>query len=203
MRWPFRICLITNRHLVKNRPMIEIVEEALAGGVDCVLLREPDLNPKTILYVGRQFRMLTRRYSAKLIVKDRVDVAMLIDADGVHLGADSIPPKEVRRIWKSLIGYSAHTLEEVRRFEEDVDYFFLSPVYRTKSKPMAKPLGVEYLRNAIINSKKPVYPLGGIDIDKVEELKKAGAEGVAAMSLFFRVPDPQAVACEMKKRLEV
>lgn len=111
---PFKLCLITNRHLIKNKPLIEICQSVLEGGVDCILLREPDLNPKTLCYIGKQFRMLASRYNAKLIVKDRVDVAQVIEADGVHLSADSIPPEDVRKIWNGLVGYSAHSIEEIK-----------------------------------------------------------------------------------------
>ena len=194
MNVPFRVCLITNRHLVKSTPMVEVVKRALEGGVDCVLLREPELNPKTLVYVGRQFRMLTSRYGAKLIVKDRVDVAQVIGADGVHLGADSIPPQDVRRIWDGLVGYSAHSAEEAGGVCSFVDYIFISPVFHTKSKPMARPIGVEGLKEAMRVCDKPVYPLGGVEPDRVEELVEVGVPGVAAMSVFFRAPDAGAVA---------
>ncbi len=199
---PFKLCMITNRHLIKSRPLIEICERALKGGVDCILLREPDLNPKTLTYIGKQFRMLTSRYNAKLIVKDRVDVAQVIEADGVHLGADSIPPEDVRRIFKGLIGYSAHNIEEIKSLEDKVDYFFLSPIFHTRSKPMKKPLGVDYLANAVKLTSKVIYPLGGITPDKIKELRKARPGGIAVMSAFFQAPDPEGLAKSYLKELE-
>ena len=199
---PFKICLITNRHLVKAKPMLEVCRQALEGGVDCILLREPDLNPKTLVYVGRQFRMLTKSYNALLLVKDRVDVAKVIGADGVHLGADSIPPEDVRRIWDGLIGYSAHTLDEVKAYMDKVDYFFLSPIFHTRSKPMTRPLGLEVYKRAVGLSPVPVYPLGGVVPERVKELVEAGAPGVVAMSCFFSCPDPRGLARSFKDRLE-
>ncbi len=198
----FKICFITNRALVKNRPLVEIVRDALAGGVDCVLLREPDLKPRMLYYIAKEFRKLTREFNAKFIIKDRVDLALLIEADGVHLSADSLSPPDVRKIWKGIIGYSAHSIEEIKSVEKDVDYVFLSPIFYTKSKPMAKPLGVEYLKKAIIQTHTKVYPLGGIDRMSIEKLKGVDIPGVAVMSAFFRESDVKGLACFLKSKLE-
>lgn len=202
MKVPFKLCLITNRHLVKNKPLIEICQKALEGGVDCIILREPDLNAKTLTYVAKQFRMLTSRYGAKLVIRDRVDVAMTVNADGVQLGADSIPPEDVRKIWKGLIGYSAHGLEEIEKLHAKVDYFLLSPIFHTKSKPLAKPLGVEYLKQAVKLSKVPVYALGGVNQENIKDVMEACAAGAAVMSLFFGTQDPKDVATSLIETVE-
>ncbi len=199
MRYPFRLCLITNRHLVKDRPLIEIAKLALEGGVDCILLREKDLNPKTLLYVARQFKMLVERYSAKLIISDRVDVAQIVDAHGVHLSADSIPPQDAKKIFKGLVGYSAHSAEEAKAMDGKVDYLFLSPIFPTRSKPMAKPLGVEYFQRVRETLKTPVYPLGGINTENIFNLGRV--EGVAAMSVFFGAQSPKEAAQKMMKAI--
>jgi len=199
---PFRLCLITNRTLVKSKPMIEIVKEALSAGVDCVLLREPDLKPKMLFYIAKEFRKITKDLGAKLIIKDRIDVAQAVEADGVHLSADSLPPEVVKSLWKGLIGYSAHSIEEIRSVEKDVDYAFLSPIFYTKSKPTLKPLGIDYLKKAIIETNTNVVALGGINEMTAEELKKAKVKAVALMSAFFRNENPKALVKKLLKILE-
>ena len=199
----FQICFITNRSLVKERPLIEVVKDALSAGVDAVLLREPDLKPKMLYYIAKEFRKITKEFNARLLVKDRVDLAMLVEADGVHLSADGLPPEDVRKIWNGLIGYSAHSVEEIKVVEEYVDYVFLSPVFYTRSKPMAKPLGVEYLKKAIIETITRVYPLGGINSMTVNELKDLDIPGVAVMSAFFRERDVKSFVEVLKSSLEV
>ena len=202
MKAPFKICFITNRALVKDRPLIEVVREALEGGVDCVLLREPDLKPKMLYHIAKRFRELTEEFGAKLIIKDRVDLALLVGADGVHLSADSLYPADVKKIWKGLIGYSAHSIDEIKSVESDVDYVFLSPIFPTRSKPRTKPLGVEYLKKAIIETHTKVYPLGGVDRVNIEKLKGLDIPGVAVMSAFFREPNVKEFAHFLKSKLE-
>ncbi|MGB9668636.1 MAG: thiamine phosphate synthase [Thermosulfidibacteraceae bacterium] len=199
--YPFKLALITNRHLVKNVPLIKLVEGALKGGVDAVILREPDLSPKALVVVSREFRKVTRDYNAKLIVKDRIDVALISEADGVQLGADSITPSYARKIWSGLIGYSAHSEREIRELENHVDYFILSPLFYTRSKPFSKPIGLEKFVEIASKAKKPIYPLGGIDLDKVVKLKEAGINVAVIMSAFYR-DDPFVMASKIRSVFE-
>lgn len=199
--YPFRLALITNRHLVKNKPLIKLVESALKGGVDAVIIREPDLPAKVLVAIAKEFRKLTRDFGAKLIIKDRIDVAQIVSACGVQLGADSISPTDARGIWNGIIGYSAHSEEELKSLKDHVDYFILSPVFHTKSKPFARPLGIDGFVELARTIDKPVYPLGGIDLDRVRELKERGIEVAICMSIFYKM-DPMMVAKRMREILE-
>lgn len=199
---PFRLCFITNRALVKARPMVEIVKDALSAGVDCILLREPDLKPKMLFYIASEFRKITKEFGAKLIIKDRVDVAQAVEADGVHLSADSLPPEVVKSIWKGLIGYSAHSIEEIESVKNSVDYVFLSPIFYTKSKPTLKPLGIDYLKKAIIETNANIVALGGINEMTAEKLKETGVKAIAVMSAFFKHENPKALVEKLLKVLE-
>lgn len=200
-RYPFKLALITNRHLVKSKPLIRVVEEALAGGVDAVILREPDLSPKALLMVAREFRKLTRDYNAKLIVKDRVDIAIIVEADGVQLGSDSILPGDARKIWNGLIGYSAHSEKEIHEYSKQVDYFILSPLFRTDSKPFLKPIGVEKFTGIVNSVDKPIYPLGGINLESARILREVGVEVAVCMSIFYRLDSAKLVAMKLRELL--
>ncbi len=199
--YPFRLALVTNRHLVKDKPLIKLVESALKGGVDAVIIREPDLPPKVLVAIAREFRKLTYDFGAKLIIKDRIDVAQIVSACGVQLGADSISPTDAKKIWEGLIGYSAHSEEELRNLKDNVDYFILSPVFYTKSKPFARPLGVDRFVELARTVDRPVYPLGGIDFDRARELREKGVVVAVCMSIFYKM-DPMMVAKRLREVLE-
>ncbi|GAB4363669.1 MAG: thiamine phosphate synthase [Deltaproteobacteria bacterium] len=201
----FRILLITDRRQARNRDLETTVEEALAGGIRAVMLREKDLSGRELFRLAERLRERTRRHGARLLVNDRVDVALAADADGAHLGVDALPPAEARRILgpDALIGCSTHTAGELRRaVEGGADYVTFGPVYPTPSKARyGPPVGVEALARACRQSPVPVFALGGVDPGRVAEVLDAGAFGVALISRVVAAPDPRAAAAELVERV--
>jgi|Deesub1362B_J571_1020462.scaffolds.fasta_scaffold00289_10 thiamine-phosphate pyrophosphorylase len=183
----FRAYLITDRKRIE-RSLFDAVEEALRAGIKAVQLREKDLQTRPLLDMAYRMRELTRRYGAKLFINERADIAMAVDADGVHLGAKGIPIKAVRKIRDRgfLIGYSAHSPEEAARAEvEGADFVTFSPVYETSSKPGVKAQGLDKLEAAVRAVSIPVFALGGITLNRVEEVRQRGAFGVAVVSAIL------------------
>ncbi len=190
----FPLYLITDRHQSGGRSLLAVVEEALAGGVRAVQLREKDLFPRELLELARAMRELTGRYGAKLLINDRVDVVLAVGADGVHLGEASIPADEARRLLgpERLVGVSCHGLEGALAAEGlGADFITFGPVYPTPSKAAyGDPVGVSRLAEAARLLSIPVFALGGISRGNTAEVMAAGAAGVALISAIISAGNP-------------
>lgn len=181
----FRLYLITDRHIT-DLPLINAVRQALEGGVRAVQVREKDLPVRELLILAAELRRITNDFGAKLFVNDRVDVAVAVEADGVHLGGDSMPAAAVRKVvgGKMLIGVSTHSIDEARQAEADgADFITFGPLFETESKrKYGPPQGLDALRNVKRHIRIPVFGLGGIDRANIPHVLAAGADGVAMIS---------------------
>jgi thiamine-phosphate pyrophosphorylase len=187
----FKLYLITDRKLVtRHLSIVTAVRQALKGGVTAVQLREKDLDTRELLRLAYAMRKLTAQYGAKLFMNDRFDIALAVGADGVHLAGNSIPVDEVRNAVrkKLLIGVSTHSLQEAKEAEKGgADFITLGPVYKTPSKlKYGKPLGVNSFVKIAGKMSIPVFAIGGINSERVEEVVNAGAAGTAMISEIFR-----------------
>jgi thiamine-phosphate pyrophosphorylase len=183
----FRLYLITDRRLFKdNSSFYGAIEQALAGGVKALQLREKDLATRELLNMAYRVRELTGRYGARLFVNDRVDIALAVKADGVHLGSSSLPAEAARRIAgeKFLIGVSTHGIEEAEAAErEGADFITVGPVYETPSKmKYGKPLGPEVLKKVKEKTSVPIFAIGGVKQERIGEILGSGAYGIALIS---------------------
>ncbi len=197
MTLDFTFYLITDRKQTK-RPLPEAVRLALEGGVRAIQLREKDLPIRELLSLAREIRAITKEFNAKLFINDRVDVAVAVDADGVHLGHESMPPEAVRKIVgrKMLVGVSTHTLAEARAAENGgADFITFGPVFDTPSKRQyGAPAGIEALRTVKQKAGVPVFGLGGIKPENLREVMNAGADGIAMISAVFGAVDVRQAA---------
>jgi thiamine-phosphate pyrophosphorylase len=201
----FNLYLVTDRHLAGDRPFVAVVTDALKGGVRAVQLREKDLGTRELLRLAYDMRELTLKYDARLFINDRVDIAIAVDADGVHLGQKSMPPFAVRRFsGKLIIGVSVHNMEEAREAEENgADFITLGPIYPTPSKlRYGKPVGTEVLREVAENSAIPVFAIGGIKTDNLREVLEAGADGVAVISAILGAKNVKSAAGKFTRILK-
>lgn len=184
----FCIYLVTDRRQL-SIPLLEGIEEALKGGIRAIQLREKDLSVRELLVLAAELRELTSRYDARLFINDRVDVAMVVEADGVHLGAGGMPVDSVRRLTggEMLIGVSTHSLGDAEAAERaGADFITFGPVYETPSKmKYGPPQGPEKLRKVAGNIRIPVFAIGGIKKEKIGEVRDAGARGIALISGIF------------------
>jgi thiamine-phosphate pyrophosphorylase len=180
----FRLYLITDRKLFADRTaFLDGIRNALEGGVRAVQLREKDLPVRGLLELAYELREITAAYDARFFINDRVDIALAVKADGVHLGRSSIPVRAARKAAGEdiLIGVSTHSVEEAEEAEkEGADLVTLGPVYETPSKiQYGRPLGPEVLKTAWQKISVPVFAIGGISRERVAEVLNSGAHGIA------------------------
>ncbi len=185
---------MTDRHQTKGRPLADVIEECLGAGARAVQLREKDLSAAELLTLAEPLRELTRQVGARLLINDRVDVALAVHADGVQRGHTSLPVRLMRAIVRDrlLIGASVHSLEEARAAELDgADLLLFGPVYDTPSKrPYGPPQGVNALKRVVEHVSIPVFAIGGITPERVAEVKAADAYGVALISAILAAERP-------------
>lgn len=202
----FRLYLITDRQQTAGRELPAVVAAALAGGARCIQLREKDLASRQLFDLARELRRLTREYGARLLINDRIDVALAAEADGVHLGINSLPLGEARRILGPgrLIGYSAHSSAEALRAEQDgADFVTFGPVYHTPSKAAyGAPQGLERLSETARSLAIPVFALGGVKKTSISEVMAAGCHGVALISAIIGAADPAEATNELLGTIE-
>ncbi len=190
----FNLYLISDRKLFTSySSLFTAVEEALKGGLEAIQLREKDLSTRDLLDMAYKMRELTNIYRVELYINDRVDIALAVGADGVHLGGESIPAHAIRKTFqdKLKIGVSTHSFDEALEAEkEGADFIALGPIYHTPSKMRyGKPIGIETLKKVKAQISIPVFAIGGIKVDKVREVKEAGANGVALISAILTADD--------------
>ena len=195
----FNLYLITDRHQVPaGHTLFCVIEAALRGGVNAVQLREKDLSTDELLPLAQELRTLTRQHGARLLINDHVDVALAVDADGVHLGGHSQATEVVRsRIGrKMLIGVSTHNSGEIQTAcEQGADFVTFGPVYATPSKAVyGAPQGLSALAEACNNSTLPVFALGGITSARAAAVRAAGAHGIALISAIITSSSPVSAA---------
>jgi thiamine-phosphate pyrophosphorylase len=193
--------LVTDRHQTGSRDLLSVVGQALQAGLRAVQLREKDLATRDLYDLGGKLVALTREVGAALLINDRVDVAMALSADGVHLTRRSLPPKEARALLgpAKLIGISCHSMAEVREAADDnVDFVVLGPIFETPSKTQfGPPLTTSVLRQARATTSLPLLAIGGIHAARIPEVMAAGADGVSVISAVMTAPDPAGAAQEL------
>jgi thiamine-phosphate pyrophosphorylase len=194
----FNLYLITDRKICGGRALTTVMEEALKGGVKAVQLREKDLSGRELFELAAELRRLTIRFNARLFINDRIDIALAVDADGVHLGEMSIPVDQARKVLgkKRLIGVSCHgPAGAVAARESGADFITYGPVYHTPSKSVyGPPVGINSLREVASQLRIPVFALGGINSGNAREAILAGAHGVALISAIIAAGKPQTEA---------
>jgi thiamine-phosphate pyrophosphorylase len=195
-RIDFSIYLITDRKLFSDEDMLfRGIGQALKGGIKAVQLREKDMTTRDLLAMAYRLRELTKKHDARLFINDRVDIAMAVEADGVHLGGTGIPVKAARKVAGALmlIGRSTHDIDEAVEAEKaGADFITFGPVFETPSKRQyGKPLGLDTLKKAAGSVSLPVFAIGGIKQVSIRDVMAAGAHGIALISGILASDDIQ------------
>jgi thiamine-phosphate pyrophosphorylase len=178
--------------------LLHLIEAAVAGGVDLVQVREKSLSDAALLGALEEAREVTRRLGIPLVVNDRPDLAVLAEADAVHVGQDDLPVDAVRRFGLP-VGLSTHAPAEIEA--ADADYIGVGPVHATPTKEGRPAVGLELVRHAAAHATQPWFAIGGIDRANVEQVVAAGATRVAVVRAIADAPDPEAAARELRAAL--
>jgi len=198
--------LITDRHQTGGRSLTDAVRRSLEGGVRAVQLREKDLSCAALYPLAVELRRLTSDFDASLIINERLDIALAVEADGVHIGVNSLPVAVVRRVLGpgKIIGYSAHDIDEALRAQADgADFVTFGPLYHTPSKAAyGEPCGVKKLAAAAAALEIPVIALGGISPANITEALSANIQGIAVISAILAAGDPRVAAASLLKKIE-
>ncbi|NER79788.1 MAG: thiamine phosphate synthase [Leptolyngbya sp. SIO1D8] len=188
-----------------SEDLLDVVESALQGGLQIVQYREKVADDCDRLVIAQKLRALCQQYGALFLVNDRVDLAIAVDADGVHLGQKDLPIKVARELLGShrIIGRSTTNPEEMSKaLAEGADYIGVGPVYATPTKPDKPAAGLDYVRCAAANSPVPFYAIGGIDEQNLGEVITAGADRVAVVRAIMKAEEPAATTQHFLTQLQ-
>lgn len=202
----YSLYVITGDKFSQGRSVIEVAEAAIAGGARVLQLREKAFSGRQLVDVGYQLRRLTRDQGVTFVINDRVDIALAVDADGVHLGQDDLPIGAARRLLgpEKIIGISTHSVEQALEAQrQGADYIGIGPIFETHTKDdVCAPVGVELVRQVAALVSIPKVAIGGIKAHNVEEVIAAGANGVAVITAVVAAGDVCASARELRSRVE-
>jgi thiamine-phosphate pyrophosphorylase len=203
--WPrFDLVVITDTSLA-SRTHAAIARAALEGGADAVQIRDKSVTAQNLGLAVAECQPLARKYGAALIVNDRVDVALVCGADGVHVGQEDLPAAAARRLLPrpAVLGVSVSNLEEALQAARDgADYLGVGPVFATATKADAgAPLGLEALAALVRAAPLPVVAIGGIDHENVAAVVRTGVAGIAVVSAVVGAADMAVAARALKTRI--
>ena len=201
LRDDLKMYLITDSDILKGRDFYKCIEDGLKAGVTMLQLREKNADGGEFLEKALKLRELTKKYNAKFIIDDRIDIALLCDADGVHVGQSDMEAGDVRKKLgpDKIIGVSAQTVEQAILAEKHgADYLGVGAVFPTGSKDDAEDVPFETLKAICEAVSIPVIAIGGITKDNVKELAGSGICGIAVISAIFASKDIEAATKELK-----
>jgi thiamine-phosphate pyrophosphorylase len=187
--------VVLDRSATRGRDLGDVLEAAIAGGCRMVQLREKSWPSGTLLPLAERLRARCARAAVTFIVNDRVDLAVAVGADGVHLGQDDLPPRAARPLLPSsmILGLSTHSVEQARAARDaGADYIAVGSMFPTATKPDFQLVGPELLRKLRSEIRVPLIGIGGITPANVAEVIRAGADGIAVISAVCGAQDPRA-----------
>lgn len=198
--------LVTDSGLLQGRQMKDVVLSAVAGGVTMVQLREKHANTRDFVELARSLKEALADSRVPLLINDRIDVALAVDADGVHIGQSDMPYATAREILghDKIIGLSVENMQQVEASNAlDCDYIGVSPVFSTPTKTdTAQPFGLDGLRQAVQQSVHPTVAIGGMNLQTAHDVMACGTDGIAVVSAIMAAADPQTAAHQLKLALQ-
>lgn len=202
----YGLYLVTDRSLTLNRDLLFIIEEAILGGATVVQLREKECSSREFYDIALEVASLTKKYHVPLIINDRLDIALAVKAEGLHIGQSDLPYSVAREIMgkEAIIGLSVESVQDAIDAESlDVDYLGISPVFSTNTKnDTAKPLGLEGIKEIKRLSKHKLVAIGGINLQNTRDIINAGADGIAVVSAICSAESPRKASEELLKEIK-
>ncbi len=194
--------LVTDSSMITDRSLKVLMEEAARGGVTMVQLREKEMSTREFYDLAVKMKMWLKPYNIPLIINDRLDIALAINAEGLHIGKNDIPYDVARKLMgeNRIIGYSVENMQDVTLTNNmDVDYIAISPVFDTPTKTDTAPeLGLKGVKQMSQQSKHKCVAIGGINIENAKDVIMAGADGIAVVSAIMAAEKPTDAARQLK-----
>ena len=198
----YSVYLVTDRRNKTDEEFLNIIEEAIKGGTTIVQLREKTASTKEFYDLALKVKEITSKYGVPLLINDRIDIALAVDSEGVHIGQDDMPADIAREIIgeDKILGVSASTVEEAKKAEIDsADYIGSGAVFPTATKDDADSVSKEELKKIIDSIDIPVVAIGGITVENAHTLKGSGIAGFSVVSAIMSAEDPKEASGKLKK----
>ena len=198
----YSVYLVTDRRNKTDEEFLNIIEEAIKGGTTIVQLREKTASTKEFYDLALKVKEITSRYDVPLLINDRIDIALAVDSEGVHIGQDDMPAGIAREIIgeDKILGVSASTVEEAKKAEIDsADYIGSGAVFPTATKDDADSVSEEELKEIVDSIDIPVVAIGGITIENAHTLKASGIAGFSVVSAIMSAEDPKVASKKLKE----
>lgn len=197
----YSLYLVTDRELLGERDLVDCIELAILGGVTLVQLREKSVSTLKFLQLAQKVKEITVRYHVPLIINDRLDVALAVDADGLHVGQDDLPMLKARELFPNkIIGVSASTLEEALLAQQQgADYLGVGAVYSTTTKANAPKVSLDQLELIKKSVTIPVVAIGGINRTNLQQVMATGINGVSVVSAILAQEDILKAANQLRE----
>ena len=198
----YSVYLVTDRRNKTDEEFLNIIEEAIKGGTTIVQLREKTASTKEFYDLALKVKEITSKYGVPLLINDRIDIALAVDSEGVHIGQDDMPAGIAREIIgeDKILGVSASTVEEAKKAEIDsADYIGSGAVFPTATKDDADSVSEEELKEIVDSIDIPVVAIGGITIENAHTLKASGIAGFSVVSAIMSAEDPKEASEKLKE----
>jgi thiamine-phosphate pyrophosphorylase len=199
----YTLYLVTDRGMLNGTDLYHAVGEAIRGGVTLLQLREKDISSSDFFSIAVEMKKLANSYQVPLIINDRLDIALAVDADGLHIGQEDIPLDIARKVLGQgkILGYSVSNLIEAEYGEKHgADYLGAGPVYHTGSKETAtEPIGIDGIKRIKESVSIPVVGIGGIGMSNILDIRESGIDGISVISAILARDDINAAARDLKK----
>ena len=196
-----RLLVVTDRHQTNGRPLVPLLQQVFTAAAPIVQLRERDLSARELVRLAHEVQAVTASHRSQLLINDRIDVALALEGVGVHLRSNSLPVSVARQLLgtQHLVGVSVHTVEEAIQVEsQGADYIILGPIYATPSKRMfGPPLGIHTLEKACRLVRIPIIGIGGVTAARAQQMRRAGAFGVAVITAILGATDVESATREL------
>ena len=190
-----------------SETLLRKIEEAYRGGTDIIQLRSKILKDNDIIRMGMKIRKIADHYQKLFFVNDRIDLAILLKADGLHLGQEDLPIHFARKIskqmkWPLILGQSTHSRPQIlKALEEAPDYLAVGPVFNTPTKPSYAQVGLGLVKWASDRVDIPLVAIGGIDYHNMDQVLRAGAKRIAVVRALFQGDQTNAQAKKLKSKI--
>ena len=197
---------ITDSSNYNEQEFLNRVEKALQGGVTLMQLREKDKTTREYIELAQKVHSITKKYNVPLIIDDRVDVALAIDAEGVHVGQSDMPIKTARKLMgeNKIIGATTKTVKQAKEaFEQGADYLGVGAIYPTTTKVKTVLTSTDTLRDICNSVPIPVNAIGGLNKDNIDVLHGISIAGICVVSAIMKADDPKIATEELKSKFRL